>query len=174
MGLAGARADELLARVDAGRAVVKPVVSAGAHRTRVVREGDGIEWTDEDVGAYFVQEFVDAVVESGEWSLVFLGGEYSHAVRKTATPGDFRVQEEFGGAVLVEEPSAATLAAARDVLVGVPGGDRLAYARVDLVEDRERGPLLMELELIEPELFLRSADGAATKLARAALRSAGA
>ncbi|MEM9383413.1 MAG: hypothetical protein AAGB93_25955 [Planctomycetota bacterium] len=60
------------------------------------------------------------------------------------------------------------------MLEGVPGGDGLAYARVDLVEDRERGPLLMEVELIEPELFLRCADGAAERLARAALRSAGA
>ncbi|MEM9383181.1 MAG: hypothetical protein AAGB93_24750, partial [Planctomycetota bacterium] len=90
-------ADEVLSLVDAARAVVKPVVSAGAHRTRVVRPGEAIEWSDEDGGAYFVQEFVDAVVDRGEWSLVFLGGAYSHAVRKTATAGDFRVREEFGG-----------------------------------------------------------------------------
>ena len=81
---------------------------------------------------------------------MFLGGAFSHAVVKRAKPGDFRVQKDFGGEVEVTTPSAALLSFAGHVMRHVPS--TCIYARIDVVES-SRGPLLMELELIEPELY---------------------
>ncbi len=151
------------------KAVLKPVVSGGAYLTRVLSRGGAVDWTADDVGPYLVQAFVDEIHTGGEWSLTFFGGVYSHAVRKEAKTGDFRVQEEHGGAVHVEAPGPALVREAERVLAGVPWAEPLAYARVDLVLPESGRPLLMELELIEPELFLRSAPGAVDRLARATL-----
>lgn len=163
----------LLDALGADRAVVKPAVSGGAHRTRVLERGGTLQWDDDDRGVFLVQAFVDALPELGEWSLVYFDGTFSHAVRKTAGAGDFRVQEEHGGAVHVEAPGRRLHAAAEAVLAAVPGDEPLTYARVDLVEDPVVGPLLMELELIEPELFLRVDPESPGRLARAALRRLG-
>lgn len=168
-----ADADALLARVTAERAVLKPAISGGAYQTVVLEPGAAVPWTDEHRGDFLVQAFVDKIEEAGEWSLTCFGGEYSHAVRKTAAKGDFRVQEEHGGLVHLEQPSSALLTAAETVLQGAAallGLDRpLAYARVDLVEVPYGPPLLMELELIEPELFLRADEEAPRRFAKACL-----
>lgn len=168
-------ADALLARVSAERAVLKPAISGGAYQTVVLEPGAVVPWTEEHRGDFLVQAFVDKIEEAGEWSLTCFGGVYSHAVRKTAAQGDFRVQEEHGGLVHLEQPSAALLSAAEKVLQGaaaLAGLDRpLAYARVDLVEVPYGPPLLMELELIEPELFLRADDEAPHRFAKACLEA---
>lgn len=160
----------------AGKIVVKPAVSAGAHRTRVLNAEDRIDWTEEDVGDYIAQAFEPAVVERGEWSVTAFGNGVSHAVLKRPARGDFRVQEEHGGSLqLFPEVPADLKRAAQDILIvlkvhlGLKGP--LVQARVDLVRDVETGaPKLMELELIEPELFLRARPGAADDLARELLR----
>ena len=88
---------------------------------------------------------------------VFFDGEVSHAVRKVPASGDYRVQAHHGGS---EEPHVVTeaeLATARAALALAPAG--VVYARVDLVE-HEGVPTVMELELIEPDLFLRADDRA--------------
>ncbi|MEM6675539.1 MAG: hypothetical protein AAF726_22000 [Planctomycetota bacterium] len=159
-----ARLDAELDRIGADKAVLKPAVSGGAHRTRVVGRGEAVEWTGADEGVFLVQEHVGAVLTRGEWSLMFFGGRYSHSVRKTAKRGDFRVQSEHGGEVLVEDAPAALVDAAARVLQGVPTDATLPYARVDLVEADDGRALLMELELIEPELFLRSDPDAPARL----------
>ena len=168
-----ADADALLARVTAERAVLKPAISGGAFQTIVLEPGAVVPWTAEHRGDFLVQAFVDKVEEAGEWSLTCFGGAYSHAVRKTAAEGDFRVQEEHGGLVHIEEPPAALISAAEEVLRGatefVDVGRPLAYARVDLVEVPYGPPLLMELELIEPELFLRAHEEAPRRFAKACL-----
>lgn len=168
-----ADADALLARVTAERAVLKPAISGGAYQTVVLEPGAAVPWTDQHRGDFLVQAFVDKIEEAGEWSLTCFGGAYSHAVRKTAAKGDFRVQEEHGGRVHLEQPSPALLTAAETVLQGAAalvGLDRpLVYARVDLVEVPYGPPLLMELELIEPELFLRADDEAPRRFAKACL-----
>ena len=84
--------------------------------------------------------------------------ELSHAVAKYALEGDFRVQQDFGGRVVETTPSAAVRALASQVMALVPGD--CTYARVDIVE-ADRGPLLMELELIEPELYFTIVAGSA-------------
>ncbi len=125
-------------------AVAKPLVSASAHRTALVSSGE-VE------GSAMLQALVPEIRTAGERSLVFLGGALSHAVVKRPAPGDFRVQKEHGGTWAREAPPEATVAFAKRVLGLAP--DAPALARVDLVETA-RGPVLMELEVLEPELFL--------------------
>jgi len=164
-------------------AVVKPVVSASAHatwRTGAGPDAGAASSADEARfraqradGALMVQPFLDVIRDGGEWSLVFVDGEFSHAVRKRPAPGDFRVQQEHGGSA---EPAApppalveygrAALAAAQ-AAAGSPAG--ALYARVDGCET-DAGFLLMELELLEPSLFLGAGDGAARRLADAIRR----
>ena len=135
------------------RAVLKPRIAATAYGTFLVERG--ISLADEDLhparaSGAMLQELIPEVVERGETSLVYFGGAFSHAVVKRAKPGDFRVQKDFGGRVDVTTPSPALLAFANNVMTHVPS--TCLYARVDLVES-SRGPLLMELELIVPELY---------------------
>ena len=108
-----------------------------------------------------MQPYVRAV-EAGEVSLMFFGGELCHAVRKVPAAGDFRVQAEHGGSVEQHHPTAAELALALAVLGAAP--DATTYARIDLVTTAA-GPLLMEAELIEPELFLARHPAAAPRFA---------
>ena len=98
-----------------------------------------------------VQPFIAEVRDPGEWSIIFFGGRFSHAVLKQPAEGDYRVQWEFGGAAVIKAPPSRLLADAQAVMVAVPGNP--LYARVDGVE-RDGRLMLMELELIEPHLFL--------------------
>src|SRR5450432_3586944 len=111
----------------------------------------------------FVQPFPPEI-EDGEWSLVFLGGEFSHAVKKRPAAGDFRVQHDFGGTVERCDPDPALVEDARAVLRAAADAtntmvEDILYARVDGVV-RSGRLLLMELELIEPVLFFAQAPGA--------------
>ena len=150
--------------VDAGvvradeRVVVKPVVSASAHETFVLEPGESREVCDA-----MVQPFVEAI-HDGEWSLIAIDGQYAHAMLKRAKPGDFRVQRDHGGTAVPADPPKELIALAEELVAWLP--ERPAFARVDLVN----GPLLMELELIEPELFLDVAPESAEKLADAITR----
>jgi len=153
--------------------VVKPAVSGNAHETW--RASPGNETADDTrlrtmtaAGRVMVQPLIDVVAEDGEWSLLFFDGTYSHAVLKRPRSGDFRVQVEHGGSVESIEPPAPIIAQASDVLRAAPSrhGEVPLYARVDgcVVDGRL---LLMELELIEPVLFLGSSSGAADRIADA-------
>jgi len=146
--------------------VIKPAVSATAYRTVLVAEED-LEQTlatfDCDV---LVQPYIPEI-EHGEWSLVFFRGEYSHAVLKRPKSGDFRVQTDFGGSVTTLAPPPTLIDDARAILASV---DDTLYARVDGVEVGGK-LLLMELELIEPVLFLANDANAASRFADAILKS---
>jgi glutathione synthase/RimK-type ligase-like ATP-grasp enzyme len=141
------------------KAVVKPRISATAHRTQLVeaKNAEAGQVLFEELRAgpgVMVQKFMDSIVSQGEWSLMFFGGRFSHAVLKTAKPGDFRVQNDFGGKSQVADPPAHALECAIRALRTVR--DTL-YARVDGVVDQARNEdqfRIMELELIEPALFL--------------------
>jgi glutathione synthase/RimK-type ligase-like ATP-grasp enzyme len=137
---------------DRGDVVVKPAISASAHATQRMS------------GDIVLQEFVPEVLAAGEWSLMFFDRIFSHAVKKLPKAGDFRTQEELGGASTAMLPPAHVLAAADRVLGCVD--DDILYARVDMVE-REAGVTLMELELIEPGLFLEKDAVAARRFASA-------
>jgi glutathione synthase/RimK-type ligase-like ATP-grasp enzyme len=171
----GASSDlaELLAERGWVEAVIKPAVSASAFRTWRVsaRQAAGAEvrrvfgdlLAEGDV---LVQRFLPEIERSGEWSLVFLGGGFSHAVLKRPAEGDFRVQMEFGGRVAPESPPASVVSQAREVAALIPGP--WAYARIDGVAAGEAFTL-MEVELIEPYLFLSEHARAAARLADAIL-----
>jgi glutathione synthase/RimK-type ligase-like ATP-grasp enzyme len=123
--------------------IVKPAVSATAYHT--ARRASEM---DCDV---LVQPFVPEIVEDGELSFIFLGRKFSHAVRKRAGDGDFRVQTEFGGSVEPFAPSADLIAQAQRIAAML--GNEWLYARVDCVV-RDGRLMLMELEATEPSLFL--------------------
>ena len=98
-----------------------------------------------------IQPFLPSIVTAGEWSLFFFAGEYSHAVLKIPKTGDFRVQEEYGSSVQAAHPSESQQQLALQAVQAV--GQRLLYARVDLVELPSGDPAVIELELIEPSLY---------------------
>jgi glutathione synthase/RimK-type ligase-like ATP-grasp enzyme len=98
-----------------------------------------------------VQPFLADVLAEGEWSLLFFGGQFSHAVKKRSRAGDFRVQREFGGTLAAEAPRPALIQAAQAIVDLLPAP--WLYARVDGCES-DGAFVLMELELIEPDLFL--------------------
>ena len=160
------------ALTDAGwdRAVFKPRIAATAYGTFLVSRG--VQLSNEDLAparssGALLQEFVPAIEKSGEISLVYIDGAFSHAVSKHAKPGDFRVQQDFGGSVAPIIPSPDLLAFADGVMTLVNGPT--IYARVDVVES-PRGTLLMELELVEPELYFLYVPAAATTFANAILK----
>ena len=171
------KADSLEAAVRASgwsRVVLKPSVSAGAFRTALFDAADAAEHVPlfEQIvreGDAMLQPYVEEIERAGEWSLIFFDGELSHAVLKRPGGGDFRVQEEFGGHTdfvqpprdLIEEARRALAAAREDFL----------YARVDgVVSDAFGGFCLTELEVVEPELFLRAHPEAPARFAAAIRR----
>lgn len=150
--------------------IVKPTVSGTAWHT--VRGHAGEAAFEAALAAlpqgfsYLVQPFLAEVLDQGEWSLLFFGGHYSHAVIKRPAAGDFRVQGEFGGTSQLAEPPAHVLASARRALdaTAALGHADVAYARVDgvVADGRFR---LMELEMIEPYLHLGVRPDAAERFA---------
>lgn len=169
-----ARAAELpdtLATMPGQQVVIKPTISGGAWLTLRGTVGDAAFANavaalprDHD---YLVQPFVPEIVSDGEWSLLYFGGQFSHAVLKLPATGDYRVQGEHGGSASPAQPDAATLASAGHALAAVAAighGDH-AYVRVDGVISAGRF-LVMELELIEPFLHLAAQPTAAQQLAQ--------
>jgi glutathione synthase/RimK-type ligase-like ATP-grasp enzyme len=160
---------------DAGwsEAVVKPSVSGGAFETwRAGRsDADAVRFARQlETMDCLVQPFAPELLSEGEWSLLFFRGRYSHSVVKRPGRGDFRVQEEFGGLVVpVEAPLAIVEAATRALEAS---GQSTVYARVDGVVRGGRFEV-MELELVEPSLFLEPCPGAAERFADALIERLG-
>ena len=169
---AGGEADlsQILARTGWSNAIVKPCISGGARHTYRLNPDNA-----ESVGAtirpllakeaFIVQPFQDDILETGEDTLMVFQGKFSHAIRKTAKAGDFRVQDDFGGTVhdykaTLEQIELAERAFA--VCRPLP-----LYGRVDMVRDNRGRNAIMELELIEPELWLRKHPQSATAFAEA-------
>jgi hypothetical protein len=150
-------------------AVIKPVVSMSAYRTWVTTPSraalDETEVREMLArSGVMIQRFVPEVQTRGEWSLVFFMKEYSHAVLKVPKPGDFRVQRDFGGRLEDSIPPQWLVHEAQKIVGSVKAP--LLYARVDGVE--ASGELiLMELELIDPVLFLGRDLEAASRFADA-------
>ncbi|RZL20376.1 MAG: hypothetical protein EOO89_00455 [Pedobacter sp.] len=136
--------------------IIKPVVSGGAKNTFKVTSENAEEISlklkqllnQED---FIVQPFLKEIEDAGELSFLFFGGKFSHAVLKKAAKGDFRVQSTFGGSVQMQEPSVEFIAKAKSYIDLY--ARQCLYARVDVVVI-DSDLMLMELELIEPYLFL--------------------
>jgi glutathione synthase/RimK-type ligase-like ATP-grasp enzyme len=160
---------EAAAELDGRARVVKPAVSLNGHDTFLVGAADDALARDEvrelaAAGDVIVQEFVPEVQGGGEVSLVFFGGAFSHAIRKRPRAGEFRVQMEYGGSREPFRPAPELVQQAAAILA--MAGETLLYARVDGVE--VGGELvLMELEVIDPFLYLGYAEGAPQRFAEA-------
>jgi glutathione synthase/RimK-type ligase-like ATP-grasp enzyme len=118
-----------------------------------------------------IQPFLPAVADEGELSVFVFGGRFSHAVRKQAKGGDFRVQPQFGAHLEAMEPEADMLALARAALDAAPPG--VLYARIDMVRDADGVLRLMELEAIEPDLYFAFARDKGEALGLAVLERLG-
>ena len=136
-----------------GSVVVKPFIDASGKRARLFRSvTEAYSYIDALSGSdVFVQEFVDDILNHGEQSAIIINGKLSHVIRKIPASNEFRVQEEHGGTTVAGE-----------ILSGIEGYcleilDKLGcypvYARIDFIDSTTR--LLMEVEMIEPDLFLR-------------------
>lgn len=156
--------------LDTGRVVVKPVVSTNARDTFLLtrEEAGRLEGQLSAVfreRPFIVQPFMEAIRSEGEYSLFYFGGEFSHAILKLPAAGDFRVQEEHGAAIaaLLPEPGLVrTGDRVMDLVQPAP-----AYARVDFVRGANGRFLLMELELVEPSMYLRMDPAAPERFAAA-------
>ena len=141
------------------RLVIKPPVSGGADGTFLIGASDPLP--AEAVGRrMLIQPYLPAIAAEGEMSLFFFGGRYSHAISKHPANGDFRVQEQFGGSERRIDPPAEALALAETVFAATEElmhHAPLTYARVDMLRDEDGNFRLMELEAIEPSLFLHFA-----------------
>lgn len=159
------------AAADAGwdELVVKPSVGvggAGVVRLPAAGLSDHLRSVRDEM---LVQPFAPAVVDEGEYSFVVIGGRVSHVLRKRPAAGDFRAHGIYGGTVAPHEPAAEDLTEVRDLYARLPFD--LDYARIDVVRFDGRLAVL-ELELIEPILYLSLAPGSADRLAGAILREA--
>ncbi|MEM1081493.1 MAG: hypothetical protein AAGH65_07910, partial [Pseudomonadota bacterium] len=156
----------LMVEQDLDEGVIKPAVSGAGRETWRVAAHQANDFQprwqqllrDE---AMLFQPFMPAIIEQGEVSLIVIGGQVMHAVRKVAAAGEFRVQDDHGGTVHSHRPNADEVHIAEQAIAAVNGS--VAYARVDLVNGPE-GPMIMELELIEPELFFRNEPESAVRL----------
>jgi len=148
-------------------AVIKPTIGASAIGLHRIRADDPATWAAVDFSKpQLLQRFLPEIETGGEQTFVFFGGKFSHAVRKRAKPGDIRVQVDWGGTVEVITPSPALIDQAAHFLTALPAPT--TYARVDTVEV-DGQLLLMELEIIEPELFCLYVPGTAEQFAEALL-----
>jgi glutathione synthase/RimK-type ligase-like ATP-grasp enzyme len=158
----------LLAGAAWTEAIVKPAISASATKTSLARIDSRVDAENFTrllaEGDVLVQEVVPEVARDGEWSLMYIGGAYSHAMLKKPKPGDFRVQQELGGTADPTTAPSVVVGAAERVAALIPG--RWLYARIDGVVT-SRGFMLMEVECIEPLLFFEYATGAYERFASA-------
>lgn len=150
--------------------VLKPCIAGGARHTYKfhLNETKNLEHTFNELiqeEAMMLQEFQKNIMEEGEYSLMLFDGAYSHTVLKIAKPGDFRVQDDFGGTVQLVEATQEMIAFAEQVVAATP--EMPKYARVDIFKDNNDQWALAELEIFEPELWFRLRPEAADQLADA-------
>ena len=160
-------------QVPAYEHVVKPTVSAGAADTERFAAGEDSTAHATallDAGrTVMVQPYQSAIDQAGETALFFFAGRFSHAARKAPILVP-ELTERLAVAVTPAQAGPAELAVAEAALAAVPFGAPLLYARVDVVPGPDGSPVVMELELTEPCLFLDRSAGAADRFA-AAVRS---
>jgi len=163
----------LAGRLGEGPLVLKPAVGGGGHEVWrcadavAVAEVAAAELADRPV---VVQAFQRSVTERGEYSAVMVAGRLSHAVVKRPRPGDFRVHRRYG-ATRATVTAPGWLPDYCDRVLAALGGEPL-YARIDFLLPRPEQPVLMEVELLEPDLYLREAEGAAAGFASALIAHA--
>jgi len=169
-GLQGRAPADCAHRLGTDQLVVKPVIGAnGQDAFRFSRNEDSTRWAG--ISARFpgracmVQPFMPKVLSEGEYSLFYFGGVFSHAILKVPAAGEFRSQEERGAEILPVVPEAGLLQQGQRALAVVSPAP--LYARIDMVRSTADDFRVLELELIEPSLYLRTDVGAPQRFARA-------
>ncbi|MEV5428982.1 hypothetical protein [Streptomyces sp. NPDC052701] len=162
--------------------VVKPTTGAGARYAARYTPGEHdtalrqLERMHAEGLTAMVQPYVRGIDTSGERALQFFGGRFLHASRKGAVlaPGTAYDADKVAHPNLEPWiPDPAELAVAERALAAVPGTPELLYARVDLVTGQDGEPWVMELELVEPNLFLFLHPDSVPRVVEAVLRAAG-
>lgn len=152
------------------KTVLKPCISGAARHTYKL-DAANLEQHESlfqkliSEEAMMLQPFQEHIITKGEYSFVVINGQYSHAVLKIAKPGDFRVQDDFGGTVHTHIATKEQISFAENAVkacIELP-----LYARVDVIIDNDGKLAISEIELIEPELWFRKHKGAAQQLAKA-------
>ena len=150
--------------------VIKPAISASAFNTYKINN-DEIEQKEQlfhellQTHDMLVQPFFPTISELGEASLMVFGGKFTHAILKKAKAGDFRVQDDFGGTVHDYNPTQEEINFAEKVFQSCTSMP--IYGRVDIVWDSNKHIYRSELEIIEPELWIRNRPESANKIAEA-------
>ena len=159
--------EELFNKTKWKEIVIKPAISGAARHTYRVNSNNYTKY--ENIFQQLIkqecilfQEFMNNITMMGEISLIMIGGKYTHAVRKIAKKGDFRVQDDHGGTVQKYEANKEEINFAENCINRCPVSS--IYARVDIVYDNKQKPALIELELIEPELWFRNQPDSAVHL----------
>jgi glutathione synthase/RimK-type ligase-like ATP-grasp enzyme len=151
------------------KAVIKPAISAGSYWTTLFSQAEitTVEAQYKELALerdLLVQPFMPEIQTMGEVSLLFFQGKFSHSVLKKPKKGDFRIQSQFGGQYQTYEPDVSVIETAAHIIKTF-GGD-LLYARVDGILKNGKF-LLMELELIEPDLYFDYAPDAKKRYLKA-------
>lgn len=164
--------EALLAERGWEEAVIKPTVDLGARNLHRVRTGTGEAApalaAALERGEAMVQPFLPSLEAEGELSLIYIERNFTHAVRKRPAKGDFRVQSIWGGTFEPATPDPLHREIATRALAQL--SEPPLYARVDLVTAPDGSPYLIELELIEPNLYMETHPLAAEILAEAVLK----
>jgi hypothetical protein len=117
-----------------------------------------------------IQPFLPAIVEEGELTFVFIDGEFSHSVRKTAPENEYRIQSLYGGTEEVFIPSPDELSDAQAIMHALPFNETPLYARIDMIRLASGQLAVMEAELIEPYLYPVQGPKLGEHLAKAILK----
>lgn len=144
--------------------VIKPAIAGSAFHTYKVKKAarHSFEILFKDlVGErdMLIQPFQETIISLGEASLMIFNGKYTHSILKKAKEGDYRVQENFGGGVYDYTPTPEEISFAENVFKMCD--PMPAYGRVDIIWNVDGAILLGELEIIEPELWIRNCPEAA-------------
>ena len=164
---------DLYSKYQCEEIIIKPCVSANSDDTFRLNVSELCNQTQKlkelfNGRDHMYQPFIPSVIQNGEYSLFYFGGEFSHAILKTPKDGDFRVQEEHGGRLQKIIPSEKMLQASSKIIAEIVPSP--LYARIDLVE-YENKYLLMEVELIEPSLYFNLDDKSAGRFVEAYINS---
>jgi glutathione synthase/RimK-type ligase-like ATP-grasp enzyme len=155
-----------------GRVVVKPTIDCNGEKAKLfdsVQEAYPYILKLSEQYDVLIQDFVDEVIQKGEISAVMIDGTLSHVVRKRVAAGEFRVQDEHGGTVAAEKVAPGLEDYCQEVISKLQ--QRPLYARIDYVEVGATR-VLMEVEMIEPELFLRFQPGSFELFAKTVITKA--
>ena len=156
---------ECIAEIKYDQFILKPAIAGTARHTYRFKKEDAYKHQAifEELlqnESLLIQEYQNQITTKGELSLMLFGGQYSHAVKKVAKPGDFRVQDDFGGSVHQHTASEKEIEFAKAAIKACAPHEPV-YARVDIFWDNQDALCLAELEMIEPELWFRKNENAA-------------